>query len=126
MAFSPTVSKYLALREQLSPQLAPHRPPTPPAGGSAEPSVNGALDPDEAWIIKRESGGRPSAKNPKSSAFGLGQLIRSNREFYAKKYGWSPDTTDYNQQLQLFRDYVQNRYGSAADARRFWEKNGYY
>lgn len=124
--FSPTVQKFLELRNALSPQLAPYAPPAVPAGAAAAPTFSGTLDPDEAWIISHESGGRTTAKNPHSTAFGVGQLIRSNRQFYAKKYGWNPDTTDYNQQLQLFRDYVKNRYGSAANAHRFWVQHGWY
>ena len=39
-------------------------------------SWRSTLKKPEKWIIKRESGFSPTAANPTSSAFGLGQLIR--------------------------------------------------
>ncbi len=81
----------------------------------------------ESWIIDKESGGRTKAKNPRSSAFGIGQLIRSNRERYAKKLSLSgPDTTDPEEQLAMLRAYVKDRYGSMQNAKRFWEQRGWY
>src|SRR5512144_3124666 len=43
-------------------------------------SIEGCREP---WIIKWESGLSPTAANPTSSAFGLGQLILANRRRYA-------------------------------------------
>jgi hypothetical protein len=83
-------------------------------------------DADRDWIISKESSGNPNAKNPKSSAFGLGQLIRSNREAYAKRFGFSPDTVNPQEQLQMMDAYVKERYGSYAAARKFWEQHNWY
>lgn len=88
--------------------------------------LGGGLSADEAWIINRESGGRTTADNPTSTAFGLGQLLIANRQLYGGRLGVSPDTTDYDDQLAMFRMYVADRYGSAAAARRFWEINNHY
>lgn len=85
--------------------------------------VQGGLHPDEQWIIQRESGGRTTAKNPTSTAFGLGQLLLANRRKYL---GQDYATTDYNKQLGAFRSYVRDRYGSASAARAFWQKNRWY
>lgn len=93
-------------------------------GGGA--AGGGGLSPAEQWIIQKESGGRTSAKNPKSSAFGLGQLILSNRQKYARALGVDPWTTNYNAQLQMMRMYIRDRYGSAENAMRFWQRNGWY
>jgi hypothetical protein len=78
------------------------------------------------WIIDKESSGRTTAQNPTSSAFGLGQLIKVNREAYAKRFGFSPDTTDYDEQLKMMDAYVDDRYGSYARAKEFWENNNWY
>jgi peptidoglycan hydrolase CwlO-like protein len=78
---------------------------------------------DERWIIMRESGGRPTADNPTSTAFGLGQLILANRLHYL---GADYATTDCGKQLAAFRAYVADAYGNAATARAFWEANGWY
>lgn len=88
------------------------------------------LSPDEAWIIQRESGFRPDAFNKTpvrlngrdEHAFGLGQLIDSNRRSAAAALGISnPNTTDPYEQLAMFRWYVANRYGNAAEARRRYQ-----
>ena len=78
------------------------------------------------WIIGKESSGNVNAKNPNSSAFGLGQLIIANRKAYGQKLGIDPNTTDYNEQLALMDAYVKERYGSYAKAKQFWEEHGWY
>lgn len=84
------------------------------------------LSPAEAWIIQHESGGRTTAQNPTSTAFGLGQLLAGNRRSYGARLGINPNTTDYNQQLALFRAYVASRYGTADRAQAFWRSHGWY
>ena len=84
-------------------------------------------DPDLAWLISKESGGRTSAKNPKSSAFGVGQLLSANRRQYAAQLGISnPDTTDYAEQLKMMTKYIKDRYGSPKAARTFHQQHGWY
>jgi hypothetical protein len=85
------------------------------AGGSA-------IKPDditdaEDWIIKRESGWHPRAKNKKSSAFGLGQLLKSTR---VKYLGAKADSTDPADQIRAFRAYVRDVYKTAERAKQFW------
>lgn len=94
--------------------------------GSAALGAPTTGDPDLDWIMQKESSGRVSAKNPKSSAFGLGQLIRSNREAYAKKLGVDPDTQNFSHQLAMMKMYVAERYKTPQAARRFWEQHGWY
>jgi len=77
----------------------------------------------ERWIILRESSGDPTADNPASTAFGLGQLLLGNRILYL---GEDYATTDCGRQLWAFRAYVQDRYGTAARAKAFWQANGWY
>lgn len=88
--------------------------PSPPRGGALQE------------LIRRESGGRTSAKNPKSSAFGLGQLIVANRRRLGKKLGINPDTTDYGQQLRMMEEYIRERYGSPEKALEFHNRKGWY
>lgn len=106
---------------------APVGPLSAPAGNapanSAGEGGSSALD----WLIAKESSGRTTAKNPTSSAFGLGQLLTANRVAYAKKLGISnPNTTDYNEQLRMMKSYIQDRYGSAEAAQAFHKKKGWY
>lgn len=80
----------------------------------------------EKWIISKESSGNVYADNPKSTAFGLGQLLISNRQAYGRQLGFNPNTTNYNEQLAMMRAYIKDRYGSAEAAMRFWQANGWY
>jgi septal ring factor EnvC (AmiA/AmiB activator) len=77
----------------------------------------------ERWIILRESSGYPTADNPVSTAFGLGQLLLGNRILYL---GQDYATIDCGRQLWAFRAYVRDRYGTAARAKAFWQANGWY
>ncbi len=102
---------------------------SPPAPGtSSVPLVGGRCDLSstsaaERWIIMHESGGDPTADNPSSTAFGLGQLLLGNRILYlGKDYA----TTDCGKQLAAFRTYVRERYGTAERAQAFWQANGWY
>jgi hypothetical protein len=99
----------------------------PPAGGSAGGSGRrcdlSGTSTAERWIILRESSGDPTADNPTSTAFGLGQLLLGNRILYL---GHHYATTDCGRQLWAFRAYVHDRYGTAARAKAFWQANGWY
>lgn len=85
-------------------------------------------DPDLDWVIGKETGGTwdTTAKNPNSTAFGLGQLLEGNRKRFGSQLGYDPDTTDFNEQLGMFKAYVTERYGTPAKARKFWEQHGWY
>jgi hypothetical protein len=74
-------------------------------------------------IIQRESGGNPLAKNPTSSAFGLGQLIVANRKALM---GSNYASTDCGDQIQAFSKYTLGRYGSYDRALSFHKRNGWY
>lgn len=105
----------------------PSAPSSGVVAGQGAPDQAGGVDDALQWLIQKESSGRTDAKNPNSSAFGLGQLIRANREAYAKKLGiQNPDTTDYNEQLAMMKAYIADRYGSPEKAKQFWERNNWY
>lgn len=93
-----------------------------PDPGNLLPGLTAA----ESYIIQHESGGRTTAQNPTSTAFGLGQLIYANRKRYGEMIGVSPDTTNYAAQLQMFRLYVRERYGNAENAASFWKAHHWY
>lgn len=100
---------------------------TRPTGRGGKPGTfTGSGDPNLDFIIQNESGWRVDAKNPNSSAFGLGQLIKANREAYGKRLGYDPNTTDLFQQLHMMKEYVKERYGSTAAAAAFKRKHGWY
>ena len=94
-----------------------------PAGGSGSRCDLSGTSAAEYWIILRESGGDPTADNPASTAFGLGQLLLGNRILYL---GEDYATTDCGRQLWAFRAYVHDRYGTAERAKAFWQANGWY
>jgi septal ring factor EnvC (AmiA/AmiB activator) len=77
----------------------------------------------EYWIIMHESGGDPTADNPNSTAFGLGQLLLDLRQ---RLLGADYDTIDCGKQLSAFRAYVKERYGTAENAKAFWVAHGWY
>jgi septal ring factor EnvC (AmiA/AmiB activator) len=77
----------------------------------------------EYWIIMHESGGDPTAANPSSTAFGLGQLLLDLRQ---RLLGADYDTIDCGKQLYAFRAYVKERYGTAENAKAFWIAHGWY
>jgi septal ring factor EnvC (AmiA/AmiB activator) len=77
----------------------------------------------EFWIIMHESGGDPTARNPNSTAFGLGQLLLDLRQ---RLLGADYDTIDCGKQLAAFRAYVKERYGTAEAAKAFWQAHGWY
>jgi peptidoglycan hydrolase CwlO-like protein len=95
----------------------------PSAGGSGRRCDLSGTSAAEHWIIMRESSGDPTADNPASTAFGLGQLLLGNRILYL---GQHYATTDCGRQLWAFRAYVHDRYGTAARAKAFWQANGWY
>jgi septal ring factor EnvC (AmiA/AmiB activator) len=95
----------------------------PSAGGSGRRCDLSGTSAAERWIILRESGGDPTADNPTSTAFGLGQLLLGNRILYLGRHY---ATTDCGRQLWAFRAYVRDRYGTAARAKAFWQANGWY
>jgi len=88
----------------------------PPAGGSGRRCDLSGTSAAERWIIMRESSGDPTADNPTSTAFGLGQLLLGNRILYLGRHY---ATTDCGRQLWAFRAYVRDRYGTAARAEAF-------
>jgi peptidoglycan hydrolase CwlO-like protein len=110
-------------------QPSPPAPsPSPPVSPGPISLHNGVCDlsstsPPERWIIMHESSGRPTAQNPNSTAFGLGQLLLGNRILYL---GSNYATTDCALQLSAFRSYVRDRYGTAAAAQAFWQAHGWY
>ena len=90
--------------------------------GGGKCDLSGTSD-AEYFIIMKESGGDPTADNPRSTAFGLGQLLLDGRRHYL---GANYDTIDCGLQLQAFRGYVRDRYGTAENARAFWVSHGWY
>lgn len=76
------------------------------------------------YIISRESSWNPKAKNPRSSASGLAQMITSTARAYA---GTAPlSKLSVWKQLDAFMKYVKDRYGGVVPAMNFWKKHRYY
>jgi septal ring factor EnvC (AmiA/AmiB activator) len=90
--------------------------------GGGKCDLSGTSD-AEYFIIMKESRGDPTARNPNSTAFGLGQLLLDLRQ---RILGADYDTIDCGKQLLAFRTYVRERYGTAEAAQAFWLAHGWY
>lgn len=83
-----------------------------------------ARSPAFIQLIQHESSWNPNAANPNSSAFGLGQFLRSTWENYLPEVPYG--TADpFWQLIGTFR-YIKERYGSPEAAWDFWQRNNYY
>jgi hypothetical protein len=119
-----------ALEAERARRLAAHRAVVEAArAGRGRPTGRGwrcdlsGTSPAEWFIIAHESGGDPTAANPASSAFGLGQLLLDMRLRYL---GVDYASTDCGKQLFAFRAYVRDRYRSAERAMAFWTAHDWY
>ena len=90
-------------------------------GGRASCDLSG-LPASARSSIMAESGGDPTAKNPHSSAFGLGQLTIANRRALMS----NPSSTSCSAQIGAFKSYVSGRYGSFDRALAFRKRHGWY
>ena len=74
-----------------------------------------------SWIISKESGWNPNAKNPTSTAYGLFQFLNGT---------WGstliPKTSDPYRQALAGTNYIANRYGKPSDAKSFHQSHGWY
>jgi len=84
------------------------------------------LSPDLQNIIRVESGGRTTAKNPHSSAYGLFQLTIGNRSTLAHLCASNANTEDYDKQVCMGKLYIYQRYGTPEKAWAFWQSHGWY
>lgn len=72
-------------------------------------------------LIMLESSWNPDARNPKSTAYGLGQLLDQTwKDLGIEK------SDDFRVQLIATHKYVMQRYGSWQKALQFHKRNGYY
>lgn len=111
---------------------APTPAPAPaPVDNSPQGSVRRAFQPmgwdtGAQWdatdfIVTKESGWNPLARNPSSGAFGLFQFLGSTKDQYL------PDENpDSFVQGLAGRSYIGDRYGTPVDARAAWEAQGWY
>jgi len=117
-----------SLEAERARRLAAHRAAVEAAGRGRPAGRGGRCDlsrtsPAEWFIIAHESGGDPTAANPSSTAFGLGQLLLDMRLRYL---GVDYATIDCGRQLAAFRAYVRDRYGTAERAMAFWIAHHWY
>lgn len=88
------------------------------------PIIGGARWKALDYIISRESSWNPKAKNPSSTASGLGQFINSTARAYL---GGSPMSRfSFDDQLAGVVRYTSDRYGGLVPAMNFWKKHHYY
>jgi hypothetical protein len=75
------------------------------------------------WIFDKESHINPNAKNPKSSARGVGQLLESTYQTIGLKHSADPLA-----QVIASIAYISRHYGSdgACAAKAFWQRHSYY
>jgi Transglycosylase SLT domain len=75
-------------------------------------------------LIRRESSFNPRAKNPKSTAYGYGQFLKSTRAAYEKKTGLDYDNPVH--QIVMMAQYVKDRYGTPEKALAWWNTHKWY
>jgi hypothetical protein len=75
------------------------------------------------WIFNKESHINPNAKNPSSSARGIGQLLETTYRNIGLKHSADPLA-----QVVASIAYISRHYGSdgACAAKSFWQKHSYY
>lgn len=75
------------------------------------------------WIFDKESHLNPKAKNPGSSAKGVGQLLESTYQNIGLKHSADPLA-----QVIASIAYISRHYGSdgACAAKAFWQRHSYY
>lgn len=71
-------------------------------------------------LIMKESGYNPTAQNPTSTAYGIGQFLDSTWKPYGAK------TSDPKAQLDYMYRYLTGRYGDPSKALQFHLKNNWY
>lgn len=78
-----------------------------------------------AWktLVSKESGGDPTAVNPSSGAFGLGQFLGATKRAYAKYGATSKDPV---RQIRAMAKYIADRYGSPSKALAFHLAHNWY
>jgi phage-related protein len=73
------------------------------------------------WIVQKESGWNPTAKNPNSTAYGLFQFLDATwADFGGAK------TSDPGVQTEFGLRYIKQRYGTPENARSFHQNYGWY
>jgi len=92
---------------------------------AALPKLSNAEVDAAVWIIWRESGGRTTAKNPRSSSHGLNGFISRSWVSMTKRHGIKHSLEPRAQILALYH-YCKDRYGSMSAARSFHRKRGWY
>ena len=124
IALAPLVAPVYAEKQELT-QVAvpPPKPAVAPASGSCGEwmAQAGISDPDAVWLIGKESGCRPTAQNPTSTAYGIFQFLDGTW----KGVG-CVKTSDPVQQMICGQRYVMARYNSWAGARAFHQNNNWY
>ncbi|RFZ40878.1 hypothetical protein DAVIS_02843 [Mycobacterium marinum] len=84
--------------------------------------------PPDQWhslehIISHESSWNPSARNPKSGAYGLGQFLGHEKDKYGAMGAYSGNPY---YEARAMMQYIKDRYGNPANAWSFWRGHNWY
>lgn len=74
-----------------------------------------------AWIIQKESSWRPTAQNPHSTAYGLGQFLNKTWKLVGCK-----KTSDPYVQIDCMIEYIDYIYDNPKKAKAFWQRKNWY
>ena len=72
-------------------------------------------------IVQKESSWNPNAKNPRSTAYGLGQFLKATQRSYGIE-----GVSDPERQLEATMRYISDRYDTPSGAWSFHKKNNWY
>lgn len=123
-----------ATRPRATPRRAASAVQPPFPSGLAQRVLQQQLSPSEQadcnWVFDRESGPNRNAgrlkKNPRSTAFGIGQLLIATRRRYGALLRINPATTDAEEQTLMALAYVFERYRTCARAKQWWLRHHWY
>ena len=86
--------------------------------------LNGARWKALDFIVTKESSWNPRAKNPRSTASGLGQFINANARHYLGSAPMSKHPID--KQLDAIVRYTSDRFGGLVPAMNYWKRHRHY
>lgn len=116
---TPVVAQAPAPAEPVAPVVQEQAPAVAPAVTPTAPATQGVGESAALnSLIARESGGNTSATN--GQFYGIGQLSPQARAQYGG------NSSDYNDQLNAMKAYINDRYGSAENAWAHSQATGWY
>lgn len=96
-------------------------------GAVYDAMISAGFSPDQwgalSQIVTHESGWNPTARNPSSGAFGLGQFLGHEGDKYGAMGAYSGQP---GPEANAMMSYIKDRYGTPSNAWAFWQGHNWY